>query len=415
MTAYEPSASGWPLDGVRVLDLTSNVAGPYASMILAELGANVIKVERQGRGDDTRAWGPPFWNGESTIYLALNRNKKSITLNFEHPDSTDVLERLVARSDILLESFRPGVLERKGWSFEWAKGINPRLVYCSVTPFGQSGPLRDLPGYDPMMQAFGGLMAVTGTPDGSPVRIGVSIIDMATGMWAALSIVSALLRRQRTGQGERVVVALYETALAWMAYHLETFWASGVLPGRHGSGTFAMVPYGAFATIDGHLVIAAPNDMLFKQLCSVLGDPELADDMKFRTNPDRVAHRDELNHIVEAMTVLKTSKELKVALDNAGIPSAAVRDVGQVAEDEQAAALGIFQLIRHPALGEIRSVGMPFTLGGQRPLLRMPPPRLGEHNLEVFMDLGYSPDRMQGLTSSNQGDQSPGRRGHSGG
>jgi formyl-CoA transferase/CoA:oxalate CoA-transferase len=215
-----------PLDGVRVLDLTRNLAGPYAAMILAELGADVVKVESPD-GDDTRQWGPPFWDGEGPVFLAANRNKRSIVLDLRTDEARAAMERLCRRSDVLLESFRPDALERLGYGYAWARSVNPGVLYCSVTPYGDGGPLRDRPGYDPLIQAFSGIMSVTGEPDRAPVRVGVSVIDMGTGMWAAMSVLAALLQRKRDGRGRRIVTSLYETGLAWMSYHLASYWGAG--------------------------------------------------------------------------------------------------------------------------------------------------------------------------------------------
>jgi crotonobetainyl-CoA:carnitine CoA-transferase CaiB-like acyl-CoA transferase len=387
-----------PLQGLRVLDLTRNVAGPYAAMILGELGAEVVKVEHPGRGDDTRQWGPPFVGGDGPIYLAMNRNKRSVTIDLGARAARPIMERLCDASDVLVESFRPGSLDRMGYGPAWAAGRNPRLIYCSITPYGDGGPLRDRPGYDPLMQAFAGIMAMTGEPGGKPVRAGVSIVDMGTGMWAAIAILAALRRREATGRGERIVTALYETALAWMAYHLTTHWAGGETR-RHGSGTSTIAPYEAFATADGDLMIAAGNDALFGRLCEALGQGALAADGRFRGNADRVRNRDALHAALEAATSGWPTALLADALVAAGVPCSPIRGVPEVAADPQAAALGIFQ--RHADLGEVPSVGLPVRLGGERPPLRLAPPARGEHNRAVLADLGFSADEAEGLLASD--------------
>ncbi len=378
-----------PLDGVNVLDLTRNVAGPYAAMILADLGADVVKVESP-EGDDTRQWGPPFWDGESPVFLAANRNKRSIVLDLRTGDAREALERLCRRADVLVESFRPGALERLGYGYGWARSLNPGLVYCSITPYGDHGPLRDLPGYDPLLQAFTGIMSVTGEPDQAPVRLGVSAIDMGTGMWAAMSVLAALLQRRRDGRGRRIVTSLYETGLAWMSYHLANFWASGEAPGRYGSGASMIVPYQAFPTADGHLMIAAPNDGLFARLCSALGHPEWTADPRFAHNPERVEHREALTSLIGGATAGRETDDLAAALQASGVPCSPIRDAAGAAGDEQTAALGIVQALDHPAIEGFRSLGLPFLIDGERPPLRRPPPGLGEHQAEVLDELGFT-------------------------
>lgn len=391
-----------PLAGMRVVDLTRNVAGPYATMILGELGADVVKIERPGAGDDTRGWGPPFWNGESAIYLALNRNKRALQLDLKRPESRPVLDRLVAQSDIVVESFRPTTLERLGFGFDWAISKNPKILYCSVTSFGRTGPRQEERGYDPIIQAFGGIMSVTGEPGRPPVRVGTSIIDMGTGMWAALAILAAAKRCDRTGVGEQITVSLYETALAWMSYHLGGYWASGVAPTKHGSGMASMAPYGAFQTTDGCLVVAAPNDGLFLRFCQALELDDAIEDPRFRTNADRVHNRDALQAVLEEATCLHSTAELGAKLDSLGIPNSPPMTVDQVAEDPQARALGIFQTASHPTVGTLKSVGLPFEFGGVRPQLRRVPPQAGQHGAEVLGELGFSIEEIAGILEENR-------------
>ncbi len=298
-----------------------------------------------------------------------------------------MLTRLARRSDVLLESFRPGALERLGYGYEWASGVNPGLVYCSVTPYGDRGPLRDQPGYDPLIQAFSGIMSVTGEAGRPPVRVGISVVDMGTGMWAAMAVLTALLERRRDGRGRHVVVSLYETSLAWMAYHLATFWAGGEPPGRHGSGAALIVPYQGFPTREGHLLVAAPNDALFGRLCEVLGHAEWAADRRFLRNADRVACREDLSALISAATAGRGTEELAAALRVAGVPCSPIRDTAAAAGDPQTEALGIVQAVAHPAIADLRSVGLPFTIDGERPALRRPPPGLGEHDAEVRREL----------------------------
>jgi len=378
-----------PLQGVRVADLTRNLAGPYAAMILADMGADVVKVESP-EGDETRRWGPPFWDGEGPVFLAANRNKRSITLDLRTDAAREVMTRLVGRSDVLIESFRPGAFDGLGYGYEWATAVNPGVVYCSITPYGDQGPLRDRPGYDPLVQAYSGIMSVTGEADGPPVRAGVSVIDMGTGMWAAMSVLAALYRRREDGRGRRIVTALYETGLAWMGYHLATNWAGGEPPGRHGSGATMIAPYQAFPTRDGSLMIGAPTDRAFGRLCEALGHPEWAADPRFPDNPERVAHREELVALVASATAGWGTEQLAAALEAAGVPCSPIRDAAAAAADPQTRALGIVQEVEHPAIGDFRSVGLPFVIDGERPPLRRPPPGPGEHQAEVLEELGLT-------------------------
>jgi crotonobetainyl-CoA:carnitine CoA-transferase CaiB-like acyl-CoA transferase len=365
-----------PLAGLRVLDLTRNVAGPYATMVLADLGAEVLKVERPDAGDDTRRWGPPFWGTQSPIFLTLNRNKRGLPLDLRRPEAAGRLREEVARSDVLVESFRAGWLEEMGFGYEWASGVNPRLIYCSITGFGDVGPMRSRPGYDPIVQAFAGLMSVTGEEGRPPVRVGTSIIDMGTGMWAAMAVQSALLRRERTGRGGRVSVSLYETGLAWMAYQIANAWASGEPPGRLGSGMATIAPYEGFACRDGHVMIGAGNDRLFRRLAEALGHPGWADDLRFCSNPLRVANRAALHDAIESVTAGLARQPLLDRLAAAGVPAAAVRDVGEVCADEQAEALGMFVPLPVAAIPELRLVALPVSFDGRRPPIRTAPPGL---------------------------------------
>ena len=384
------TADGLPLDGVRVLDLTRNLAGPYAAMILGELGADVVKVEQPGRGDDTRHWGPPFWGGEGPIFLAANRNKRSVAFDLRTGEAREAMARLTRRSDVLLESFRPGAIDRLGYGYDWARALNPGLVYCSITPYGEGGPVGDRPGYDPLIQAFSGIMSVTGEPGRPPVRAGVSVIDMATGMWAALAVLAALLQRREDGRGRRLVASLYETGLAWMSYHLASYWAGGEPPAAYGSAQPLIVPYQAFPTADGHLMIAAPNDALFGRLGAVLGHAEWATDPRFAHNPDRVANREELTALIGGATAGRATADLAAALEAAGVPCSPIRDTAEAAADPQTLAVGIVQEIDHPAIAGFRSLGLPFLVDGRRPPLRRPPPSLGQHQAEVLDELGLT-------------------------
>ena len=287
-----------PLEGVRVVDVTTSLAGPYCTEVLAALGADVVKVEPPTAGDEARSWGPPFWNGESTMFLAMNAGKRSVALDLRR--GLDVVLRLADGADVFIQSLRPGTAEARGFGADAVRVRNPRLVYATIGAFGREGPWSDRPGYDPLAQAAGGILSVTGEEGGPGVRVGVSMIDQSTGLWAALGIVSALHERERTGEGRTIDVSLYETALALLSYQLTGFLSSGTVPGRHGTAFPSIVPYRVYATADGEMMIAAGNDGLFAALAEALGIPKAAEDPRFRTNPDRVAHRRELDELVGA-------------------------------------------------------------------------------------------------------------------
>ena len=366
-----------PLAGVRVIEIGHSVAAPYAALILAELGAEVIKVERPGRGDDARAWGPPFIDGMSAVFHALNRLKRSVVLDLKSPEGVAKLKRLARVSDVVIQNLKPGLAEALGIGAEALAAENPRLVHASIHAFGKVGPLKDRPGYDPLMQAFGGLMSVTGHPGQPAVRTGPSIIDMGAGMWLALAILTALLRRRETGKGGVVDTSLYETALGWMTYFVAIWSVSGEAPGKAGSGTVMIAPYQAFPTRDGELVIAAGNDSLYGKLAGVMGHAEWADDARFLTNRLRVANKPALVALIAAGTTAATTAEMAARLDAAGVPNAPVHGIDQVAQHPQTEAVG---MLRGDREGPLRFFGLPFSLDGERPGRDEPAPPLGEGN-----------------------------------
>ncbi|MBA3717846.1 MAG: CoA transferase [Actinobacteria bacterium] len=392
--------SFFPLDGSRVLDLTSSLAGPYCTQILAALGADVVKVEHPQRGDETRQWGPPFWEGEGAIFLAANAGKRSLALDFHAEEGKKVLYELADRADVVVQSLRPGHAEKIGFGAEELRGRNPRLVYASIGAFGNAGPQQGKAGYDPLMQATGGIISVTGEADRPGVRVGVSMIDQTTGMWATIGILSALWERDRTGEGRVVDVSLYESAIGLVAYHLVGYLGSGAVPGRHGTAFPLIAPYEAFAASDGEIMILAANDHLFSALCNVIGSPELAADPRFATNPDRVAHRDELISLLEDRFAAESVDTWLERLDAAGVPAAPVHDMSQVAVAEQTRALGILQPLEHSVVRELQAVALPLSTGGERVRHASAPPTLGEHTGEVLDELGYSAEEIEALAAS---------------
>src|SRR5262245_31202058 len=307
-----------PLAGLLVADLTQNVAGPYCTQILGDMGAQVIKVERPGRGDDARAWAPPYWGRESASFMSVNRNKRSLAIDMKAPEGRAVLERLVARADVLVQSLRAGAIEELGLGWEQAQRLNPRLVYCSIMAFGTEGPLSDRPGYDPLMQAYTGLMSVNGHPGQPPARVAVSIVDMATGMWAVTAILAALRERDRTGAGAHVTTALFDTALGWMTFPMSNYLAAKEVPEPQGSGTQMIAPYEAFPTRDAWVLIGAASDALFSKCCAALGLSALREDRRFVDNPARVTHRQALFEALAAVTRTLSTGDLLGRLERAG-------------------------------------------------------------------------------------------------
>lgn len=376
-----PSAK--PLAGITVVEVGHSVAAPYAGLILAELGAEVIKVENPDGGDYARGWGPPFWNGTASAFHGLNRGKAGVTVDLGDPGQAARLRRLILdRADAVIQNLRAGVMDRHGLGAVELIAQKPGLIYCDLGAFGESGPLSSKPGYDPLMQAFAGLMSVTGEGGGRPpIRVGVSIVDMGAGMWATIGILAALVERARTGQGGSVATSLYETALAWMTVPLAGYQADGEVRKPHGSGTAEIVPYQCFLTRDGWLMIAAGNDSLFRRLCAALGRPELGSDPRFRTNSDRVVNRESLIPQLEGITRTWAMAELMPALDAAGIPNAPLQNVAQVSDHPQTAAVGILQ--RGPP-GALPTVGVPLSFDGRRAASTRAAPALGEHNDTVL-------------------------------
>jgi glutaryl-CoA transferase len=387
------------LRGVRILDVTTSIAGPYCAQILAALGADVIKVERPDTGDDGRAWGPPFWNGEGTMFLSANAGKRSLGISLRDPDGREAVLRLAERSDVFLQSLRPGHAEELGLGPEAVRARNPRAVYCTVGAYGRVGPLSREPGYDALMQAAGGLISVTGEPGRPGVRVGASLIDQGTGMWAAVGVLAALLEREGTGEAPEVDVSLYETALGYIGYHLAGYLADGTVPAPEGTRFPMVAPYQVYATQDGELMVAGGNDRLFARICAVLGMPELVDDPRFETNPDRVANRDELGRLLEARLGTDTTAHWHERLTAAGVPAAPVADVADIAAAPQTEALGMLQPLPHPSIPDLRLPALPLSFDHERAVHRSPPPAVGQHTAEILAEVGYDDETIAALAA----------------
>jgi crotonobetainyl-CoA:carnitine CoA-transferase CaiB-like acyl-CoA transferase len=372
-----------PLAGVRVLDLTRVLAGPFCAMMLGDMGAEVIKVEEPGRGDDTRSW-PPTAGGESTYFMSVNRNKQSLTLNLKSPDGVAILRRLAVRSDVLLENFRPGTMERLGLGYRDLARRNRRLVYCAISGFGESGPEAARPGYDLIIQGEGGLMDLTGFPDGPPVKVGTSIADLVAGMMAAHGVVLALLTRSRTRRGQKVEVAMLDVVAALLTYQAGSYFATGQPPTRRGNAHPSIVPYEVFRAADAYITIGAANDSLWERCCAVLGRPELARDPRFDTVARRVQHRDVLVPLLNDLLGARPAAEWLGRLDTAGVPAGRIKTVAEVCQSEHLRAREMIVGLPHPTAGSVTVMGVPVRLHATPGRVRTPPPLLGEHSDRIL-------------------------------
>jgi len=385
-----------PLAGIRVCDVTQNLAGPFCAQILADLGATVIKVEPPG-GDLGRAWGPPFWGDDSTLFLSSNRGKQSVVVGLKDTDGMAVLRRLATSCDIFVQASRPSAARRLGIDYESVRGWRDDVIHLSVSAYGPDGPMSDQPGYDPLMQAYAGIMSVTGQPGGPPTRVGGSVVDFGTGMWAVIAILAALRTRDATGQGAALDASLMDTSLGWVSYHLMGYMATGVTPGPMGSGLGSIAPYRAFRTADGHVMIAAGNDGIFGRLCTALDAAGLADDPRFATNADRVRHRADLDPLIEALTERLSTERLLQLAQAHGIPASAIRNIAEVVDDAQVAASDMIPSVAHPGIDGYRDVSLPIQMNGSRPRAEGVPPAAGADTRPVLVTLGYSDAEIDDL------------------
>ena len=375
-----------PLAGVRVLDLTRVLAGPLCSMMLGDMGAEVIKVEEPGKGDDTRTW-PPFHGGEATYFLSVNRNKKSLTLNLKAPEGQRILKCLIARSDVLLENFRPGTMERLGFGYEALKATNLRLVYCSISGFGETGPESGRPGYDLIVQGESGLMDLTGFPDGPPVKVGTSIADLVAGLMAAHGVALALLARERTGHGQKVEIAMLDVMASLLTYQAGIYFATGQRPTRRGNQHPSIVPYEVFKAADAYLTVGVANNSLWERFCQALGHPELAKDPRFETEAQRVANREALIPLLNGILGERPAAEWLERLEKAGVPAGRIKTVAEVCESRHLKERGMIVSLPHPKAGTVTVFGVPIRLWATPGAVTEPPPLLGQHTEEILTRL----------------------------
>jgi len=377
------------LEGIRVVDCSRVLAGPFCAMLLSDLGADVIKVEDTGSGDESRTW-PPHKDGESAAFLVINRNKRDIALDLKQPEGVEALKRLVAGADVLIENFRTGTMESFGLGYDTLAALNPGLVYCSISAFGRTGPRKDGAGYEALMQAFSGIMSITGEPGGPPVRCGISFLDLTTGIFSAFGIVSAIHHRTRTGLGQRVDASLLETAVGLLNYHAEGFLLTGAVPQALGSSHPSVVPYRNFRCQDGQWVfVAAANDRLWQRLAPALGLAALTEDQRFKSNPERVKNRKDLEAALEAAIARHDREALLAMLEKAGVPATPVNTVDQVMKDAQTAARSMIERAHHPRLGDIPVIGTPVKFSRMRAGVRTAAPLHGQHTDEVLAEHGY--------------------------
>jgi formyl-CoA transferase len=377
------------LSGIRVVDLTRVLTGPYCTMMLGDMGADVVKIEQPGKGDDTRAWGPPFIDGESAYYLSINRNKRSITLNLKSEQGKEIIHKLIDQADVVVENFKPGAAERLGLDYESVRRRKPDIVYCSISGFGQEGPSRDRAAYDLILQGMSGLMGVTGFEDGQPTRFGVPIADIAAGMFGAYATVSALFHRERTGEGQHIDTSMLGSGIALLSYQAAIYFATGQQPARTGNAHPIVAPYQTFQTKDGYVNVASGNDLIWARFCNAMGMEHLLEDPRFTDNAGRITKRLDLAEEIEKTLTRYTSEEIVERLDKASVPCGPISTLPEVFSSPQVEHYGLRQTVPHPTLGEVDQTGFPYLMSETPCEIRMAPPVLGQHTEEVLRELGY--------------------------
>ena len=381
-----------PLNGIRVVDLTRALAGPYCTLLLGDMGADIIKVELPGTGDETRQWGPPFVAGESSYFMSVNRNKRSVTLDLKSDDGLGALRRLIEASDVLVENFRPGTMERFGLDYPKARELNPSLVFCAISGFGQSGPRSRQPAYDGIVQGMGGVQFLSGEANGVPSRVGVPIADIGAGMFAAYAVAAALFWRERDPEhrGQFIDTSMLGGQVALLTYQAGRYFATGTAPGRIGNRHASIAPYEMFKASDGYVNVAAANEPMWQRFCQAVDLTELLADARFTTNPDRVANREALSALIEQRFASLTMAEVTERLEHAEVPVGPVYDLAQVFDDPQSQHLGMSLATPHPKVPDLQTTGFPYRMSETNPEVRCPPPLLGQHTAEVLREIGFA-------------------------